>query len=592
MFKMKKETSCDEPISQKKVIHDKPKIMLIDMPDEATETLIDEGYNIVKGTFGKPYKVNINSGFQPVISKASLPNYSEQEIIIIQLTPPESIEQPEGERTNPDSEPDIWTKCNKGIIDPRPRIMSMIQNDFDRILNHGGLFVIFTEPRQYDEYVWAKVEYNRLSIENELNFDNWSFSSIFSRQNIEIEYNNGEEIKIPEYDLNIYKFLKSNINKAQYRATFKPTYRINDFWLPILFDKYSRTIGAIIKPDDTKGRILLLPQMKINKPMISSLLKEVLPEISPHLFPYIEGSKWVERDEYELLPIIEAKKEIDNIQKKAQQDIEVIENKITTEREKYSYLHGIITQTSDELVSSVKQALNVFGFSKILDVDEEIAKEDLKINKQEDLQIHDTSPTLLIEVKGLTSLPHESHTLQVIKYVSRRMKDWNRTDVRGVSIINHQRKLPSLDRDNINVFTEQQIDDAIENDITIVATWDLFLLLKGLIKLNWDKEKLKPIFYKKGKISRVPPFYKKIGIINHYYDRINIISITLSESELKKNDKIAYILPSDYLEEVVTSIEVNNEHVEFAESGSTVGIKTQFSKDILKTGLVVYIVET
>lgn len=591
MFKKNKEKVADQMNEKGKIIHDKPKIMLIDLPEIAYTTLTNEGYNVVKGSFGKPYKVPIASGYQPVIPKATLPNYSEQEIILINLTPPKTLDHPEGESLNPESEPDIRTKCKSGIIDPRPSIMSMIQNDLNRILNHGGVFVIFSEPRQDTEYVWGKVEYQRLNIEKMLQMDNWSFLPIFSSQNIEITYNTGEEIKIPEYDLNIFKFLKTYSQKSQYTATFKPNYRIEDFWVPILFDKYGRTIGAIIKPTEIKGRILILPQINFDRDMISTLFKEVLPEISPHLFPHIEGSNWVERNEYELLPIIEYQKEIDSIQKKAQYDIKEIENKIQSEREKNYFLHGILTQTGEELVSSIKQTLNLFGFSKILDIDEEINNEFGKSNKQEDLQIHDISPTLLIEVKGLTSLPHESHTLQIIKYISRRMKDWKRTDVRGLSIINHQRIIPALDRDNKNVFTDAQIDDAIQNDLGLISTWDLFLLIKGLNRWNWDREKLRSIFYQKGKITRIPPFYKKIGKITNFYDRINIVSILIEENELKLNDKIAFVLDSDYLEETVSSLQVNNVSVKEAKIGETVGVYTNYSKELLKKGISVYIVE-
>jgi hypothetical protein len=59
------------------------------------------------------------------------------------------------------------------------------------------------------------------------------------------------------------------------------------------------------------------------------------------------------------------------------------------------------------------------------------AEGDARAAKQEDLQILDASPTLLVEVKGLAGFPREDDTLQVVKYIPRRMKEWDGTDVAG-----------------------------------------------------------------------------------------------------------------------------------------------------------------
>jgi hypothetical protein len=56
------------------------------------------------------------------------------------------------------------------------------------------------------------------------------------------------------------------------------------------------------------------------------------------------------------------------------------------------------------------------------------------------------------------------------------MREWDSTRVHGVSIINHQRNLPGLERDNVNVFSGAQVKDAENQDVTLVSTWDLFLL--------------------------------------------------------------------------------------------------------------------
>src|SRR5206468_3493884 len=132
-------------------------------------------------------------------------------------------------------------------------------------------------------------------------------------------------------------------------------------------------------------------------------------------------------------------------------------------------------------------------FKKVISVDE--AETDSP-NKQEDLQVQDRSPALLVEVKGLAGQPTESDTLQVTKYIMRRMKQWGRTDVHGMSLVNHQRNMPALDRDHENVFTAQQVQDAEHNGTGLMTTWELFRLLRGKTQWGWPDEAVCDVFYR------------------------------------------------------------------------------------------------
>ena len=316
---------------------------------------------------------------------------------------------------------------------------------------------------------------------------------------------------------------------------------------------------------------------------ILTLVKEVLPEISPHLFPHYEGSKWIQRDEYEIPSIISFKKEIEKIKNRAQDEIVSVEKIITRERDKFDFLHNILIQGDDELVGSLINALHYIGFQKIEDVD---SKEDEK-NKQEDVQILDFSPKLLVEVKGLSSPPQESDVLQVVKYVRRRMKEWKITDISGVFVVNHQKNIPPLERNNISVFTEQQIKDAIANDILLITTWDLHLIIKAMMKWGWSFDNIKENFYTKGRFNIIPSHYKEIGQIQNYYNEINVISVKLLDT-IDVNDRIGFFTHSGFLEEEVSSLQINTNPVESAEVDSIVGIKTCYSKSQLKKGMIVY----
>jgi len=586
MLKIRKDKE-KEKISKKFTLkYQKPKILLIDLPDTALDSLRSAGFNASAGTFGSPYKVELGDGYQPVIHKAYLPNYTEQEIIIIDLTPPETIDRPEGEKITSEGENDWWAKCSRGEIDPRPRVMSMVQNAFDRIFDHGGLFVIFAQPRLYQKFVWAHV-LGMLEVDREIHADNWSFLSILSY--LKIESDVGEEISVPEYDSQLFRFLRKTVRDARYTAIFNPTPRIEKNWIPILSNKFERCVGGLVKPKDSKGRVLILPQISKKSEAIVTLLREILPDISPHLFPHIEGSRWVERDEYELDSVLKYKAEKIEVRQRAKRELEELDKKISEERDKLGFLHGIITKTGTgtDLVEGVKSCLEFIGFEQVIDVDKQIREQDTKAPMQEDLQVHDKSPTLLIEIKGISGLPHEEDTMQVVKYIHRRMKEWNRVDVRGVSIINHQHNIPALERNNQNVFTEQQIGDAENHDIAILTTWDLFLLIRGMMKWGWNPKAIQELFYKSGRMSRLPTIYKPIGEIVEYWEKIGVVGVQISENKLHKGQRIGYVIPEGYFEEEVLSLQVENQAVEEVFPGQLAGIKTIYSKNLLRKGTTV-----
>ncbi|MBA7569038.1 hypothetical protein ES708_10775 [subsurface metagenome] len=200
------------------------------------------------------------------------------------------------------------------------------------------------------------------------------------------------------------------------------------------------------------------------------------------------------------------------------------------------------------------------------------------------------SPALLLEIKGLSGLPRESDTMQIYKYMPRRMKEWNRTDVRGISIINHQRNTPPLERNNRNVFTKPQIDDANSNDITLLTTWNLFLLVRGMVKWNWNPEVLQDLFYRKGILSKIPTNYLPVGKVVKYWKNLNVIEVKIDDNKIQKGQRVGYVTILGFLEEEVKSLEIKNRKVTEAISGQTVGIKTMYSKDKLVKGTNVYIV--
>src|SRR4051812_17315793 len=104
----------------------RPKILLVDLPEEVGETLRAEGYAAADGTFGTPYKVPAGSERSKVVTHFVLPDFSEREIIVIDLTAPDVVDSPLGEDTSSPTRLAYWAKTESGSIDPRPAIMNAV----------------------------------------------------------------------------------------------------------------------------------------------------------------------------------------------------------------------------------------------------------------------------------------------------------------------------------------------------------------------------------------------------------------------------------------------------------------------------------
>jgi len=349
-----------------------------------------------------------------------------------------------------------------------------------------------------------------------------------------------------------------------------------------LRNKFGNPVGGLILSDEFNGGgVLILPQMNKNFDVIFTLLTEVIAELSPHLFPDLEGAKWVQRDEYELEEIKKLKNEKIKVEEETERQLAELDEKIEKEREDFEFLHGIITNTGDKLVENVKEILDFIGFKKVVDVDKTIkAGEKL----EEDLQIHDESPTLLVEIKGISNYPKDEDLLQVHKYIPKRMREWKR-DVGGVSVINYQRNIPAFERTYID---KDKIEHVENHKITLVSTADLFVLIRGMVRWGWDGKVIRDLFYEIGKIPDIPSHYKPIGEIFSYIKDKNIVGININSRKLYIGQKIGYKINNEFLEEQITSLQVNNIDVDEALPGQEAGITTNYSEKELKKGTVVY----
>ena len=220
----------------------KPKIMLIDLPPDALSALKQKGYNVILGSFGHPYKVKQNSYNNKVLTDAKLPNYTEQEIIVIDLS--SDIVNRTTEREIPSDYKDtgLCTEKNGSIIDPRPLAMIWRRHDSERIINHGGIFIIFAEPRENWTYYDPEDQQMRFTT------NNWSFLSCLDTEHIAITQDNGYEIQINDTEKNFVKsVLSKHTKKIEFSCILERTYEIpSKNWCTFASNKFGQIVSAVI----------------------------------------------------------------------------------------------------------------------------------------------------------------------------------------------------------------------------------------------------------------------------------------------------------------------------------------------------------
>lgn len=294
--KSKAVTETSSQIERVELKYPKPKILLIDIKDNSKKLLLSEGYNVSESSFGAPYKVRIEDNFQPVIANDTISDCSEQEIVIIDLVPKETLKEPEGEKVISEGEYDWWASSSRGIIDPRPRTMASLQNEFDRILSYGGVFVIFSAPKRDQKLVFARADYRGLEKKSDIPYNNWSFLSILHKERIRVSVDRGEEIK--SGDWRYFDELISEFAPGSYfNCTFSHICLSKEKWVTLAKNKFGDAVAILMAIDSDHGKeaghILIFPQIQNKADFLLKLMKDTLPRLAPHLFPHIENTKWI-----------------------------------------------------------------------------------------------------------------------------------------------------------------------------------------------------------------------------------------------------------------------------------------------------------
>jgi hypothetical protein len=207
--------------------------------------------------------------------------------------------------------------------------------------------------------------------------------------------------------------------------------------------KFGQRVAALLPPSkNRRGTVIIFPLVADMAGLVSDVVEHALPVLTPHLFDTPAAQSWVFSPRYELPSVVDLQRQIEAVRLAAESRTSELQEKIESERIAHGYRHSLLTETGPALVAAVIRGLKELGFTNVVDADAEDPGADFL---REDLRIDQPGEDLILgEAKGIAGLPSDEDALQVWKYLAPRMKTLRRVDVRGLSIINHQRFNPHM----------------------------------------------------------------------------------------------------------------------------------------------------
>lgn len=559
-----------------------PKILLLDVDSEVGDTLRETWANVTTASLGTPYRVEANAGFLPVIQHNELNGHEEVDIVVADLSVGDLDTHPRGEPHRPKGELDLWAKCDMGFIDARVRTVLEEFHAFDRILENGGIFVVFATRRIPLTFVMACSTSYGFNQERQVNRDVWGITSELN--DMRVKEDAGEEIRVVDTS-SVGAVLAKHLDMARFDCTLVGGYREENNWQPLAVNKYGHAVGLMRRRG--KGLTIVLPQIARKAAFLRELMATALPELSPHLFPEIERGSWTNRIEYELPRIAELQSEQARIVAEAKAAIARLDSDIEAERATNGWLHDLLTGTGDSLVMAIKRALGEIGFERVIDVDE-IRDQEGK-SRREDLRIEDRSPLLIIDIKGIGGYPTDEDATQANKHAFINTKELGRTDVQGLAIVNHQRHLPPLDRENNMPFRQELLDVAGETSLGLMTAFDLYRLVVNMRKHGWSAEQVMAVFYSHQRIEAVPAHYRYIGTVAKAMT--GKFGVVISENSIAVGDRIAVEGPIYFDEADVGSIQIEGSAVERAQEGDPAGFLWPEGNAKIREGMRVFAIQ-
>lgn len=561
----------------------KPKLLLLDLGSDVVAAVSSKWADIVVGSLGRPYEVEKASGYAPAINHEFLSGHSECDIVIADFAFGQIAQKPDGEKHAPNEETDLWVKRDLGYVDNRGLTGLREQETFNRILRQGGLIVVFADYAHPHEATMASLAYtNNLMPGRQVNLNVWNLAHPLEYLGV---LNDHGSVMNAEEQSSLGKLIGKYLPGSEFTCTLKAR-RQGDEWVALAVNKFGECVAAALEKE---GRLvaLVVPQLADKAGFVDELLTSVLPEYLPDLFPGITTGAWTHQPQYELPRVAELRREKTRVEEEMRATVATLDDQIVAEQAANGWIHDLLTATGDELVNAVKRALAEVGFSAIVDVDE--IRDNAGQSRREDLRLEDRKPVLVVDIKGIGGRPTDEDATQANKHALIHARESKNPEVQGLSIINHERHMPPLERDNAMPFRQELLTVAEETDLGLMTSFDLYRIIVNMRRWNWTSSDVMPLLYASKRIGVVPAHYEYIGTVAAVWPKAKAFGVVIESGVVNVGDTLAIEGPIYFEELPVPSIQVNKAEVQSATIDDQAGFSTEGEAKI-REGMRVYVV--
>ena len=582
MFKRKKNKNSDNEIKKiveekSIVIYDRPKICLFDFSEKEVKEIIKSGYNISEASLGTQIELpvrNSSDRFLTCLPNHQIPeNIHEFDIIIINLDTKNRVKYDQEINSKKDVKGNkayyFSSQYPETVFDPIPFAINNLNKELTQMINKEAIVIVFSNSIYEVDYKVVEIspygnkEKEKFSLEN----------TVKVNRKIESFNKAGSNIILPNKQSNIHNVLKKYKDDFRYKTVYKHPYDynskkpLNDFY-PLLYNSNEEIISyALI---ENKNISIVLPCIDNKSSLLTDLLSQVLPSLIPSLFPHSTENLWLQNEDYYLPNYKLLITEKENIQKEYSKKLDDIQIKMKKNKNEWIFLHDILTESGDNLVNAVELFLYWLKFEDIIDMDE---TKDENAIKEEDLQIPlRNGELLIIEIKGIGGTSKDSECSQISKIKFRRCKERDKFDVHALYIVNHQRYLPPLQREN-PPFTKEQISDAENEERSLLTTWQLFKLFHAIENGIITKTEAREQFLRNGLIEFKPKGIKLLGKPTEYFKNNTVIILNINNSTIKVNDELLIETnKEEFYKAKILEMKLNNKVISECSNGE-VGLK-------------------
>lgn len=562
----------------KKAIVERPRICCLDLSEDIIEALEEINANIYIGTLGSKVTVpNARRGnnHQLLLNFDFPKNLHEYDIIIIDLGNFKTIDYKPEDHVRAvhtgKSSISLLSSFPETLFDPRPMGSYILGNLIHEITNREFLILAFStasydidyEPVEISEDNYAE----RRAIQKQYIYSFWNFVPISSAK-----YGKElitENILAEDLKMLLEKYREGSVYNQTFHHPIKWTngVRVEDERYFPLFKNLNGDIVSYLESSD-KTNLILLPQLKDKRNFILDFLSKVAPSYYPSLFPYSTTFNWKSESEYWLPNHSQLLIEKEDIEKEFQKQNAEVEKKIGENINKFSFLHDIISETGDNLTDALVKYFKWLQFKNVEKYDDKSKSTSVL---EEDIQIKLDDGLLIIECKGIGGTSTDADCSQISKIKHRRSRERGKFDVYALYIVNHQRYLPPLKRQN-PPFTENQRQDAINDERGLLATWQLFNLYFEIENGIISKEEARKLILKFGLIELRPIGLTYIDEPSEIYSEGKICIINIDGVELKVNDEILIEKNGKFEKTLIVGMQDNGKSIDQVSKGE-IGLK-------------------